>query len=494
MLPRLLLREKLRNMARKATLTHEALIALGAEKLARLVLTEAERNAAFRKIVRAALAGARGPDAIAALVDRRLSALQRARGFIDWDKRKAFVADLEATLATITDELGAADPASAIERILRFLATATGVYERVDDSTGQVQEVYREAASALPSLVEKLADSEKMRLPDRLLPLLLVDDYGLIEHVVSAVVPLLPPPAIERLDAALATAAQEIGPVRHEERDWERRLRLDRVIRARQAIADQRGDVDAFISLEQKRPSRLQDTLGVAERLLAAGRAPEALAWVRRPTRPGLRVLDWQDLGDETTGYEPSDLTRIRLEVRILEAMGDREAAQALRWQTFEATLDEATLRDYLAHLPDFAEFDVLDRAFAHAAAHPYRYRSLAFFLAWPRLDLAAKLVLDHRGTWDGRYYGALVPAAEALEDVHPAAATVLYRALIDDILARARSPAYGHAARYLARLEALAERVEPLPDLPGHAAYRAELKRVHGRKSGFWSLVNGRS
>jgi Family of unknown function (DUF6880) len=108
-------------------------------------------------------------------------------------------------------------------------------------------------------------------------------------------------------------------------------------------------------------------------------------------------------------------------------------------------------------------------------------------------LDLAAKLVLDHRETWDGRHYGALVPAAQALEEAHPAAATVLYRALIDDILMRARSLAYGHAARYLARLEALADRIDRSPDLPDHAAYRANLERAHGRKTGFWSLVHGR-
>jgi len=84
------------------------------------------------------------------------------------------------------------------------------------------------------------------------------------------------------------------------------------------------------------------------------------------------------------------------------------------------------------------------------------------------------------------------VPAAEALEDTYPAAATVLYRALIDDILGRARSPAYGHAARYLARLDALADRPEqPSPESPNHATYKAELKRAHGRKVGFWSLVD---
>jgi hypothetical protein len=146
-----------------------------------------------------------------------------------------------------------------------------------------------------------------------------------------------------------------------------------------------------------------------------------------------------------------------------------------------------------LAHLPDFAEFEALDRAFSHAATYPHRYTSLAFLLAWPQLDLAARLVLDHRETWDGRHYGALVPAAEALEEAYPAAATVLYRALINDILVRARSPAYGHAARYLARLDALADRIDPSPDLPDHDAYRAKLKLAHGRKTGFWSLVDSR-
>src|SRR4051795_6636379 len=98
-------------MARRATLTNEALAALGAKKLAKLVLDEAGRNAAFKKLVAAALAGAKGPDAVAAIVDRRLAGLERARGFVDWEKRKSFAADLRATIAIITDELGPADAA-----------------------------------------------------------------------------------------------------------------------------------------------------------------------------------------------------------------------------------------------------------------------------------------------------------------------------------------------------------------------------------------------
>src|SRR5918993_1892301 len=105
-------------MACRPTLTYDTLVALGPEKLAQLVLDETGRNAAFKRIVMAALAAAQGPEAIAAVIDRRLAALERARGNIPWEKHKAFAIDLKATLTTITDELGAADTHAAVERVL----------------------------------------------------------------------------------------------------------------------------------------------------------------------------------------------------------------------------------------------------------------------------------------------------------------------------------------------------------------------------------------
>ena len=55
-------------MARKPSLTADKLKDLGEEKLAQLVLDEAERNTGFRRQVKAALAGKSGPEAIAKLM------------------------------------------------------------------------------------------------------------------------------------------------------------------------------------------------------------------------------------------------------------------------------------------------------------------------------------------------------------------------------------------------------------------------------------------
>lgn len=96
-------------MVRRPALAKESLTALGAEKLAELVLDEAQANAGFKRRVNASLAGKTGPEAIAKFIDRRLAGLERARAFIDWDKERAFRDDLQGVCDSIVKELCPAD-------------------------------------------------------------------------------------------------------------------------------------------------------------------------------------------------------------------------------------------------------------------------------------------------------------------------------------------------------------------------------------------------
>ncbi|MGH6851105.1 MAG: DUF6880 family protein [Methylocella sp.] len=70
--------------------------------------------------------------------------------------------------------------------------------------------------------------------------------------------------------------------------------------------------------------------------------------------------------------------------------------------------------------------------------------------------------------------YEPLPAAAEQLEPGHLAAATILYCALFDDILDRAQSQTYGHAARYLEKLDALAAHDGAASAIVSHETYRA--------------------
>jgi hypothetical protein len=158
-------------------------------------------------------------------------------------------------------------------------------------------------------------------------------------------------PSLINVSMPLAEMERSLGPIKDADRDWKRRAKTDRIICLRQAIAD----VEAFIALEKSRPEVHHNTMAIAERLCDTGRHSEAFEWVRKRGRPGLKVMTYDDLADGSSPRDVPDLARTRLEIRILEAMGDRTTAQNLRWKTFETTLDIGMLRDHIARLPDFA-------------------------------------------------------------------------------------------------------------------------------------------
>jgi hypothetical protein len=477
--------------ARRTTPSPETLAALGPDRLIGLILGETARNPTFKKLVTAALASLQGPDAVAAMVDRRLSALESAQGYIDWQKRRAFAADLNATVTVILNELRPLDAGAALERLQRFLDGADAVLNRVDDSTGAVQGVYERATEAFVEIAAALSPAEAARVAASLVVPFTGDPFGPLGTLLAEMIPTLDAGVLSEIDTALAQAASEMPKAGRARSQAEYRHIAARgqILRQRQAIADRRGDADAFIALEHEIAPGQEDRLAIAKRLLAAGRGGYALDWIRREPEPGLRIVTRSDL---IAGFDPRGPERERkaLEIEILDAMNQREEAQSLRWALFERDLDAPILRAYLAKLPDFEDEDALLRAFDRAEAYENPHRALAFLVGWPDLPRAAGLVERKQKVWQGEHYAVLAPAAEALVQDHPLAATILYRRLLDGILESGRSAAYTHGARYLLELDGLADRVAAGAIDPSPAAYRERLRRDHGRKHAFWGLL----
>ncbi|MCT4608809.1 MAG: hypothetical protein N4A70_06340 [Pelagimonas sp.] len=196
-------------MARKPALSLEKLSELSPEKLAQLVLEEAERNATFRRQVKAALAGKSGPAGIAKLIDRRLSGLERAKSFVEWDKARTFRNDLQSLVDTIRSELAPEAPHLAIDRLIRFIATHEQVFERVDDSSGRVQDVYYLAISEVGTLSDKLNAEDASLLPDKIVVRLGETTHGYLCDIANAVIPHLPEGALIQWDTELKTAVDQ---------------------------------------------------------------------------------------------------------------------------------------------------------------------------------------------------------------------------------------------------------------------------------------------
>jgi len=480
-------------MASKTTLNAKNLETLGAARLAELLIEISTGSALAKRRLRLELAGAQSPKEAGREVAKRLTSIARARSFVNWQNRKPLVTDLESQLRAIREQIAPADPAEGLALVWRFMQVATPLFERCDDSSGIVIGVFHDACALLGEIAVAAGTPPKA-LADAAVEALRDNGYGQYDGLIAILTPALGTEGLAHLKArieALAATPVPVPPKGQWEavgygsggatyaHQMEERARQSLVRMALKDIADAMGDVDAFIAQYDPATRKVPKIAAeIAARLLAAGRAEDALGFLER--------AEFRD-----GAWVPEEWQAARLDV--LEALDRKDDAQAFRWACFERDLSPDYLRTFLKRLPDFEDIDAEERAMAHAAAHPGLLPALGFFLDWPSPDRAARLLIDRHREINGDHYEFLVPAAEALSERYPLAATLALRAMIDFTLNAGKSSRYQHAVRHLAECGALATQIHDFGDFESHETYIARLRKEHGRKYGFWLSVDGR-
>ena len=469
-------------MAPKKAVNLANLEALGAKRLAEILLDLGMGDAGIKRRLRLELSAEAGAEAIAADIGKRLTTLRQARSFVDWPKRRAFVKDLDLPRLLIVEKVADTRPDLALELMWRFMGLAEPVLNRVDDSRGDVGDVFRQACRDLGAIAAR-GSPDPVRLADSVFEAVTGNEYGEYDRLVEVVLPALKGAGVarlkERLTAALAERPRTKGGFDS---------RASALRRALQDIADSEGDVDTFIAYETDRRSS-HGAAAIASRLLAAGRAEEALVCLEQgaPTEPAAR-----DLEDEWVfaleGTGTSDWEQAWVEALL--ATDRQDEAQQFRWTRFKTRLDAAHLRAYLKALPDFEDVVAERKALDHALGFRHFAIALSFLVEWKELRYAARLVLERSREIDGNLYFVLDPAAKALEGKQPLAAALLRRAMIEDTLEGAKATRYRHAARHLRECRALEPEISDHGSFETHDAFVTRLRTRHGRKTGFWSQV----
>lgn len=93
-------------MVRKTALSAKSLEALGPERLAQLLMEFSKSKPALKRQLRMALAARKGGATMIASVSKRLGELGRSQSFIDWNKAKAFTAEIEDLRRIIFEDVG----------------------------------------------------------------------------------------------------------------------------------------------------------------------------------------------------------------------------------------------------------------------------------------------------------------------------------------------------------------------------------------------------
>ncbi|WP_292083083.1 MULTISPECIES: DUF6880 family protein [unclassified Brevundimonas] len=365
-------------MARQSRLSTRlsaaSLVHLGAPRLADLLIEAGAGNPNLKRRLRLELAAEAGPDVLALEIDKRITALAAARTRVSWRKRGELIEDLNAHFRMTVERLSPEAPAEALAVLIRWFDLYPGLAARVKDTRGELPAAFEAAAPDLFALAEAGGDKALQDLVDALerRP----QDYG---RWISAASDALGPVAARRLLDGLDASARKTPAGRN-------------LLRR---LADRAGDLDLWLSLVTPEQAGSPDIAAdIARRLLDAGRVAEARAALEAPLRPSPLNRRW------TFGHNPKEgaprLTPAweAASIDVLEAEGNRQEAQDLRWTLFERDLAAPVLRDYLSRLPDFDDVEALDRAFAHASSHPDFEAAMRLLMDWPAHREAAALVL----------------------------------------------------------------------------------------------------
>ena len=277
----------------KKTLNAENLTNLGAVKLAELLIEISTGSAEIKRRLRLELTHALGPKELGQEVRKRLATIKRSKSYVDWHKRKALISDLDTQLSMITDKIAPADPTLAFELLWQFVGLAGSVYERVDDSSGDVGDVFRYAITRFESISSEV-QLDPRSLAQQVFEAVADNGHGqyddLIRHVGPALgvtgletlktivleygaTPLADEPATDTTVVPISKQYYTYTPAPGFRAQEKERL----VARCLREIADQLGDVDAYMA-QYSADDLLNPhwAANVATRLLNADRAVEA--------------------------------------------------------------------------------------------------------------------------------------------------------------------------------------------------------------------------
>lgn len=200
-------------MPSDTTLNAKNLAALGAERLAELLLDVTAGDAAAKRRLRLELASRGGGD-VASQIRKRLVSIAKSRSFVDWRKVKEFGRDLEAQREAIAAHVAATSPGEAFDLLWRMMEIAPSIYDRCDDSNGAISSVIASARDDLGAIAAE-AGQPVGALADRVFAAVRANDYGQFDGLISMTAPALGPNGLNRLKAQfeeLATNAPMRAP------------------------------------------------------------------------------------------------------------------------------------------------------------------------------------------------------------------------------------------------------------------------------------------
>ncbi|ODQ95522.1 hypothetical protein BHQ17_04895 [Mycolicibacterium holsaticum] len=444
--------------------------AMSLDELRHLVLTLAQRDDGVRRMLEIRGATAAGDDAhVQAELEAHVRNTLTFRGFIDYRRSFEVAQAAGEMLDELEDYLDTGAAEAARPALLRAVTRLRKIMEQADDSSGSIGDQCQRAAD-LYARACRLGNPDPVKLATWLVKFR-ADSPGWPNVVLADFVDAFDDSALQTYRRAVAALDRKLA-----DRNQWGRIEVDAMLLE---LADHDGDVDRAVQLLNER-EHLQYG-AIVERLRAAGRAEEVVAWIdravaeRRISSHGGGNAYWLSPDDVAATYK--GLGRIDDAVAVLRADFVRQpSVQTYRvLMDFAARVERAeTERGWVF---DHARELASDRFAAGAVLVQLHLSEGDVDAAWQAAD-------RYGPGWAWR------ELADRGAEARPVAAADLYRPELENDLRFPNSKLYPDIAARLARMAQLYEKGGRSNDF---ASFIAQLRQDYGRRPSLMKALDAK-
>jgi hypothetical protein len=431
------------------------LLKLPPEVLVDALLQLARQNKSGKDLVAQLVAT---PEEILRRFRSKVQGMRKSKKFLWGRECRAYAKELLALLQTLSNP--GITPKAGLEAMVKFFESDTSVFGRCDDSSGHVIKVFRCDATEVFVRFASAYD-DKPRLSKVLLKLILDNPYGARDQIFRRATEFLPPALIRDLITLLRILSKDAAE-------------SSSLTGVASTLAVTLLDPELYLEINTQEGALPGQhvLLELARICLRKGNPEAALQWIKKTSEDGVFL-----------SFEKGALL-----AEIHKALGNRGELERLAHAALlkePSTKNLATLVALCGPERQPALIEEVHHAFLQQPG--FSARAALFFAEAGSAPLASEYILNRRDAISGSDYSLLLPLIARMEGMH-LCVTALYRALLAAILEPPIPTAYGHAARYLHALNALAQKIEHWFPLEPHTDYFAAIQKRHLRKTAFWS------
>jgi len=399
-----------------------------------------------------------------------LAALKRARRSFGRGESRNFAGELSQLLEELKNS--AITPEEGVKSVATLFEADGFIFEKCDDSNGDIGDFFKiESANAFSVYASRCGNRDAV--VDLVIKLNKSNDYGVRDSLFNGMAGYLSKAEIESAVAKLWLLSKASRPDSNSNK-----YHYDNWLAAIRTIAKQTSDAELFELASRKADGKTLSTaasIELAEVFLESGETSKALASMMHIS------ISESFMEDERDELLIKIYQSLKADVKLTETLW-RVFRRERRLETFEALVTIVG--------KDEKELLVDEETKLIFAAPEYESTNAVFLIEVGRQQDAEQYVIKKLDEIEGGFYTSLLPLADMMLKANLiVGGSVIYRAMLDSLLVRAKAANYNHGVRYLRKLDKLSVAVSDWKGAPSHAEYFAALKRKHKLKSKFWTL-----